>query len=157
MNNHSLQIPPVSDFHHHHPLQIRFNDIDILGHVNNTVYLSFFDTGKAHYFAAVREGNINWQKVDTVIANVNCSYLRPIYFGSRIEVYTRCIAIGEKSFRLQQLIADPSTEIPYSICETVMVSFDSESSEARPVPEDWRQALCRYEHSDLTITTQKND
>lgn len=155
MNNHTPDIPPLSEFHHHHPLQIRFNDIDILGHVNNTVYLSFFDTGKAHYFSDVRKGNINWQKVDTVIANVNCSYLRPIFFGDRIDVYTRCIAIGEKSFRLQQLIADSSKEIIYSICETVMVSFDPESSEARPVPADWREALCRYEGRDINNNTIK--
>ena len=31
-------------FRHHTDVQIRFNDIDILGHVNNTVYFSFYDT-----------------------------------------------------------------------------------------------------------------
>lgn len=30
-------------------VQLRFNDIDILGHLNNTVYFSLYDLGKARY------------------------------------------------------------------------------------------------------------
>ena len=37
-------------FRHTLPLQLRFNDIDLLGHVNNSVYFSFYDLGKARYF-----------------------------------------------------------------------------------------------------------
>ena len=32
-------------FRHTLPLQLRFNDIDLLGHVNNSVYFSFYDLG----------------------------------------------------------------------------------------------------------------
>lgn len=34
-------------FHHQLPIQLRFNDVDKFGHVNNTVYFSFYDLGKA--------------------------------------------------------------------------------------------------------------
>ena len=33
-------------FHHTLPIQLRFNDVDKFGHVNNTVYFSFYDLGK---------------------------------------------------------------------------------------------------------------
>ena len=33
------------------PLQLRFNDVDMMGHVNNAVIMEFFDLGKSHYFA----------------------------------------------------------------------------------------------------------
>ena len=36
------------------PIQIRFNDVDKFGHVNNTIYFQFYDTAKTDYFAAVR-------------------------------------------------------------------------------------------------------
>lgn len=71
MNPHT--IPPVSEFRHHVDLQIRFNDIDLLGHVNNTVYLTFYDTGKARFFEHIREDIIEWNKVETVIANIDCA------------------------------------------------------------------------------------
>ena len=36
-------------YHSTADVQIRFNDIDILGHLNNVVYFSLFDTAKAQY------------------------------------------------------------------------------------------------------------
>ena len=37
-------------FHHALPIQLRFNDVDKFGHVNNTVYFSFYDLGKTEIF-----------------------------------------------------------------------------------------------------------
>ncbi len=42
-------------FNHRLELQIRFNDIDMFGHLNNSVYLQFFDLGKMNYFNTVLE------------------------------------------------------------------------------------------------------
>ena len=76
-------------FRHSLPLQIRFNDIDTLGHVNNSVYFPFFDLGKADYFNAVRGENVDWKKADIVVANINCDFLAPVYFNEKIEVRTQ--------------------------------------------------------------------
>ena len=46
-------------FHHTLPLQLRFNDVDLLGHVNNSVYFAFYDLGKSRYFEAVKAQNID--------------------------------------------------------------------------------------------------
>ena len=37
-------------FNHTLPIQLRFNDVDKFGHVNNTVYFSFYDLGKTGIF-----------------------------------------------------------------------------------------------------------
>ena len=42
-------------FKHTVPLQLRFNDIDALGHVNNSVYFTFYDLGKARYFEEIKQ------------------------------------------------------------------------------------------------------
>lgn len=131
-------------FRHRTDVQLRFNDIDILGHVNNTVYLSFYDLGKALYFRAVRK-DYNFQQVETIIANVNCAYMEPILFGDEIEVLTRCEAIGEKSFRLLQCLRDKRTGHLKSACETVMVSYDPKLKASAPLPDAWRQAIAAYE------------
>lgn len=49
------------EFHHSLPIQLRFNDVDKFGHVNNTVYFSFYDLGKTEYFASVCPG-VDWEK-----------------------------------------------------------------------------------------------
>ena len=42
-------------FNHTLPIQLRFNDVDKFGHVNNTVYFSFYDLGKTEYFARSKQ------------------------------------------------------------------------------------------------------
>lgn len=151
------KLPQISDFRHHIPVQVRFNDIDILGHLNNTVYFSFYDTGKAYYFKAVRGDLMQWKRVDTVIANVNCAYINSIHFGDHIECYTRCVEIGEKSFRLQQLLVRHPDMTIMSMCETVMVSFDPDTAHSTPLNDDWRRLLTEYEQRDLTASSRLSD
>ena len=79
--------------------------------------------------------------METVIANVDCAYLHPIFFGEEIEVLTRCKEIHEKSFVLQQLMVEKMSGAVKSACETVMVSFDPHRQVSEPIPERWRKAL----------------
>lgn len=96
-------------FRHTLPLQLRFNDIDLLGHVNNSVYFSFYDLGKARYFETVKAQNIDWKKADVVVANVNADFLSPIYPGEPIAVQTCTVEIGNRSFKLLQQIVNTET------------------------------------------------
>ncbi len=72
----------MEEFKHKLPVQIRFNDIDSLGHVNNAIYLSYFDLGKSAYFQTVRTQIIDWTKIDIVVANVNIDFHAP-HFHAR--------------------------------------------------------------------------
>lgn len=139
-----LEIPKIDEFRCCTDVQLRFNDIDILGHLNNTVYLSLFDLAKARYMEAANEGDMNWQRVESVIANINCSYIEQVKFGDEIRIYTRCLKMGEKSFTLQQMMVDAHDHVK-SLCETVMVSYDPDRREAVPVTHRWRTAVSRYE------------
>lgn len=139
-------LPLLDDFRHSLPVQLRFNDIDILGHVNNTVYLSLFDLGKARYMEQVNKGRVNWQKVESIIANVNCSFVNQMRFGEEIFVYTRCVAVGNKSYTLEQVLADAKGEIK-AVCTTVMVAYDPERHQAVEVSETWRKNVKEYENN----------
>nr|QIM10854.1 hypothetical protein Muribac1_0630 [uncultured Muribaculaceae bacterium] len=140
-----LNIPDLSLFHHSTPIQIRFNDVDVLGHVNNTVYFCFYDTGKAHYMQAVEGRTIDWQHVDAVIANIDCAFMAPILFQEKIEVLTTCSAIHDKSFRLLQIIREADTKQIKSMCESVMVHFDPASGRPTPIDPGWREAVEKFE------------
>lgn len=143
MNPHN--IPSTESFRCHTDVQIRFNDIDILGHVNNTVYFGFFDTGKAYYLRDTRNGNINFKKVETVIANIDCAFINPIFFDQQIEVLTRCESMSEKSFKLLQMIVEKRNGRVCAIAETVMVAIDPETQRATEIPQSWRDDFSRYE------------
>lgn len=143
-------LPDISLFHDSTPVQLRFNDVDVLGHVNNTVYFAFYDTGKAHYFTSVGGRPVDWKHVDMVIANVNCTFMAPIVYGEEIDVLTTCLSISNKSMRLLQIIRESHTLQIKSMCETVMVCFDPTTGATSPVPDDWKERAEEFEGRKLT-------
>ena len=137
------ELPSIDIFRNRLPLQIRFSDVDVLGHVNNTVYMAFYDTGKASFMMQTLGRKIEWKNVDTVIANIDCAFIQPIFYGENIEVLTTCAGVHDKSFKLLQMIIISDTLAVKSICETVMVSFDAKTQKAVPLSDEWREKLTK--------------
>ena len=135
-------------FRHPLPIQLRFNDVDKFGHVNNTVYFSFYDLGKTEYFASVCPG-VDWEKDGIVVVHIEANFLTQIFASDRIAVQTAVSEIGTKSFHLIQRVIDVETEEVKCICTSVMVAFDLDKHESKPLPEEWINAICEYEGRDV--------
>lgn len=135
-------------FHHTLPIQLRFNDVDKFGHVNNTVYFSFYDLGKTEYFASVCPG-VDWEKDGIVAVHIDADFLSQIFSTDRIAVQTAVTEIGTKSFRLMQRVIDLNTQEVKCIGTSVMVAFDLEKHCSKPLTEDWIEAICKFEERDV--------
>lgn len=125
---------------HKIPVQLRFNDIDILGHLNNTVYFSLYDLGKARYMEDLGLREHGPSKPACVIADVHCTYIHPIRYGDDIFVTTECVETGEKHFVLYQEMTDGSGEVR-SKCRTVMVYIDPLTGKSAPLPAIWHEKM----------------
>lgn len=131
-------------FKHVIPIQIRFNDVDKFGHVNNTVYFQFYDTAKTDYFATVCTG-VDWERVAIVVVKIEAEFIAQIKSGDHIAARTRVIKIGNKSFHLEQDIIDTDTQEVKCSCFSVMVLYDLVQHKSMPFPDTWRQAISQYE------------
>ena len=118
----------VETYRHRMPLQIRFNDIDMLGHLNNSVYLTMMDLAKARYFEAANGGPVDIRTI-----------------GVEIEVETATLAIGEKSLTLEQRIYAVRDHQVKCTCRTIMSGFDIRTNTSIPISEEWIEKLERYE------------
>ena len=139
MNPHELPSPDI--FVNRLPIQVRFSDVDVIGHVNNIIFFAYYDTGKAAFMTDLLGRKISWNEVDTVVANVDCAFIAPIFYGENIEVLTTCTAIHDKSFKLLQMLRNKDSGEVKSVCETVMVSFDPNTQKAAPLSDIWREKL----------------
>lgn len=128
---------------------IRFNDIDILGHLNNTVYFSLFDTAKADYLQKVMRGEVDWRRVESVIGTVNCTFINSCFYGEPLDIYTRCEDISNKTYTLRQVLINRDTEELKAICTTIMVSYDPDSHRSTEVSQRFRTAVEEYENTPL--------
>lgn len=145
-----IQIENMEDFEFHHtlPIQLRFNDVDKFGHVNNTVYFSFYDLGKTDYFASVCP-HVDWEKDGIVVVHIEVDFMSQIYGSDQIAVQTAVSEIGTKSFKLVQRVIDVNTKEVKCVCTSVMVAFDLTKHESKELEADWIEAICRYEGCDL--------
>ncbi len=135
-------------YKHTLPLQIRFNDVDKFGHVNNTVYFSFYDLGKTEYFSSVCP-NVNWVKDAIMVVHIEVDFLTQIFATDNIAVQTAVSEIGNKSFRLAQRLIDTKTGEAKCVCYSVMVAYDLQQHSSTPLTEEWIHAICEYEGKDL--------
>ncbi len=140
---------PRAPFHHSVDLQTRFNDADMLGHLNNTVYLVFMDLGKTRYFADVMGGRIDWHHIDVVVVHVECDYFAPAFIDEPLAVATTVVRVGEHSFTLEQRIYNTTTGQIKCVGTTVMVGFDPATNSSLPINPDWTAAFSAYEQRKL--------
>ena len=79
------------------PLQVRWEDIDIYGHVNNVVYLSYFDTAVNGWY--VEQGILEMGASPHVflVAETGAQYFREIRFGETVRCGMRVERLGRSS------------------------------------------------------------
>ncbi|MBO5444928.1 MAG: acyl-CoA thioesterase [Muribaculaceae bacterium] len=142
--NNILENLDAEDFRHTVPIQLRFNDIDILGHVNNNAQFSLFDVGKTEFYNSLRGELADWSKVEAVIVNINCTFMKQIHFTDPVEVRSRVKRIGERSFTIQQILRNVATGEICSMCESVMVSVDYVTHDSKPIPDNIAEGLRKW-------------
>ncbi len=137
-------------YKHRVPVQLRFNDADALGHVNNSVYFSFYDLGKTEYFKTIHGKYIDTKDIDIVVVHAEVDFLSPVFLSDEIEVQTAVASIGNKSFTLMQQIVDTKTDTVKCVCKTIMVGFDPQTNTSKPIGEAWKKAISLYEGCEFT-------
>ena len=131
------------------PIQIRFGDIDAMGHINNNIYFSYFDLGKTAYFDLIRPMAVSWTEGLIVVAHVEVDFLSPIYYKEKVVVETKIKKLGEKSgVFLQQLRSVKNNEIK-SRCESVFVAYNASTQSSMLIPDEWREVISTYEEMEF--------
>jgi len=113
-------------------IQMRFTDLDALGHVSNSVYMQYLDMGRVDFFrAARREG----EKSLNVMVNTNIEMLKEIRMKDKVHVKTWCSKVGTKSMEVMQCIY--ANDVCTTKVKTVLVGFDIKTRKSTPLPTDW--------------------
>lgn len=139
---------PFSYFHST-PIQIRFNDIDQLGHVTNSVYQQYFDLGRMAYFREVLEEPMDWNIEGLILAGINIDYINSIELYDTIIVRTKIVHLGNKSLKMSQELFDQTSGEVCATSNSTMVAYCNSSKSTLPIPERWRKKIASYERDIL--------
>lgn len=127
------------------PIQIRFNDIDLQGHMYNGQYMHIFDLGKNEYFEKViGVGDMKGDRA-LITASTTTNFLIPVGLTDKIVIKTGVSRIGTKSFVvLQQMVRADGAIV--ADCHTVMVAYNVKTRSSFEIPAEWREKM---EHEGL--------
>lgn len=130
-------------------IQVRFTDCDMLGHVNNNMFMAYFDLGKIEYFQTVIPGGVDMARINVAVVNVNADFYAQAFFGEPLEVWTAVSRLGKSSFTLEQRVINAETGQTKCIGRTTMASFDPATATSVPLRDDWAAAVESFEHRPL--------
>lgn len=136
MNSIKLQDFPLISYD-----KIRYADTDRQGHVNNAVFSTFFETGRAELLYTVHK-NLIPENTSYVIAALNMNYLKEINWPGKVDIGTGILKIGNSSIKIfQQLFQD---DFLVADAETVIVQVDDETGKSKPLSGYAREVLNSY-------------
>jgi len=127
------------------PIQIRFSDCDMLKHVNNAIYLQYFETARINFFTNELP-NWNWEKSGIILLKNSIEYKIPLFLTDLCEVEIECSHIGTKSFTFTYKIQvkKNSNVITKTIGESILVCYDFSREETINLPTELKKALLKH-------------
>jgi acyl-CoA thioester hydrolase len=123
-------------------ISVSFRDLDALGHVNNAVYLTYFEQARIGYGLQL-VGGTDVADLKFILAEATISYLRPAHFSDELLVGVRVGGIGTKSFVMDYGIHRRKDGELIARCRTVQVWYNYHLRRSEPVPESFRAAVAR--------------
>ena len=128
-------------------LEIRFRDLDALGHVNNAVYLTYFEIVRTRYWDHLfgLPPPDDW---GFVMVRTECNYRSPALLGETIAIAARISALKNSSFTFEYRLTESRSGRLIADGLSVQVCYDRTQGRTTPIPQTMRQRVKDYEGLD---------
>lgn len=124
-----------------YPLEIRFSDLDAMGHVNNAVFFTYFEEARKNVFFE-RLRTPERPTFNFILAKSTCDYKVPLLLEDRADIEIWVGDTGNKSFTIRYRILDRANPGKiYATGESVLVSYDYVADKSVPIDADMRARL----------------
>ena len=132
----------MEGFNYKYPLQLRYSDFDMLGHMNSAQYATLIELGRLQYFL-----HLKWDltEVSNVVASFKIEYINEIVPTNEVEVWVRVVSLGNKSFKMEYVMASPDEQTIYARAETIQVCILKNGNKSTPIPVTIRTAIQTFE------------
>jgi acyl-CoA thioester hydrolase len=118
-----------------HREQVRFRDLDAMGHVNNAVFSTYLEQARLAWFGHDDAMPLS----DVILARTEIDFRAPLGLGEVVEIGVRPSRVGTKSFELEyELHADGRM---VAEAKSVLVGYDYGRGASTQIPDRWRRRL----------------
>lgn len=123
----------------------RWGDADMLGHINNVIFVRYLESGRLDYLDRVLGLKFKQPMGQGIlVADMQISYLSQVHHPTNLEVSTRISRIGNTSFDVSANIYGDHSQVVVT-SKAVCVWFDFALGQKRTVPPAAREAILNCE------------
>jgi acyl-CoA thioester hydrolase len=118
-------------------IEVRWRDLDMLGHLNQSVYHEFLEEARAAFFAEAHGGA--WEAF--VLARVELDYKHEVRRDhGHVEIAVRIARVGRSSVTVEHDVLLPDGTVAAS-GSSVLVGWDAQARRSRPFGDEERARL----------------
>ena len=133
-----------TDYQFFFPIQTRWADNDLYGHVNNVIYYSYFDTAANALLIQKAAFDIHHSPIIGLVVNSSCHFLQELTYPEIIEVGVAIEKIGNSSLTYNLAIFKQGQDQAAAQGQFVHVFVDRQSKKSTTIPQQMRDALTAY-------------
>jgi acyl-CoA thioester hydrolase len=126
-----------------HRERVRFGDLDAMRHLNNVVYLRYFESARIAYMSLLSPGhspaNPERGPFGFIFAECHITYRSPVHFDEEVEVRCSIAEVRRSAFRMnfEMHVGERLAAEGYGW----LVGFDYDAEKAMPLPDELRGTL----------------
>jgi acyl-CoA thioester hydrolase len=121
---------------------VQWGDQDAFGHVNNTIFLRWFEVGRIAYFEQLAIlHDAGGRGLGPILASVTCNFRQQVTYPDRVWIGTRVARIGTSSMVVEHGIVSEHQGRSVADGTSIVVYFDYPASRPCPVPDELRRTI----------------
>jgi acyl-CoA thioester hydrolase len=137
---------PLSKYPDIVSVDVQWGDQDAFGHVNNTVYLRWFEIGRISYVAKLGLSHDKTKPTPApILAAVTCNFLRQVTFPDRVQVATRVVRVGNRSLAMEHVVLSETHRVLVAEGTSTVVNFDYRAGQSCPLSDELRAKIAEVE------------
>jgi acyl-CoA thioester hydrolase len=119
-------------------LETRYADYDTKGHVNNAVYLTYFEVARARAWLHAVGGDPD---APFIVAEATVRYLRPAMIGTPLDIKIATSEVRTKAWVWRYRVLDARDDAVVAEGQTVQVMYDYAAGRSVGIPDAVRAGL----------------
>jgi acyl-CoA thioester hydrolase len=132
-------------------IPVQWGDQDAFGHVNNTIYLRWFESARIAYFERMGILELHEsENVGPILASITCDYRRVVTYPDTVLVGARVTRMGRSSFGMDHIVVSEAQGVVAADGNTTLVVYDYHQEKSHPIPQTMRRAIEAIEQHSFT-------
>lgn len=124
-------------------IPVRFQDFDMMGHVNNAVYATYLEEARTAYISDAL--GISTADINSVLAHLELDFLAPIQETTEATVAVGVTDVGSKSLTMSYEVRNNGETA--ATAETVLVTLDPATGRPTELTDQWLEGIRDQEGS----------